>query len=186
MGEILARWRLACAASALLRYDRSVPQKFFAFPLAALLVGFGLTWAAAAPKKKAVAKAPAAKTAAKKTTAKSTVRRYVPNARTTTYARGRTRGRSPQPVPARRQYGQQNPTPDRFSEIQQALASRGYLQSSPSGTWDAATVEALKRFQEEQNLPPTGKITSLSLIALGLGPKRNPLTTANATPPSVP
>jgi len=89
-------------------------------------------------------------------------------------------------VPARRYYGQQNPTPDRLNEIQQALSTRGYLQSSPSGSWDAASVDALKRFQEEQNLPPTGKITSLSLIALGLGPKRNPLTSANAAPPSVP
>jgi hypothetical protein len=164
-----------------------VPQKFLAFPLAALLVGFGLTWAAAAPKKKAVAKAPAAKSStAKKTSSKATARRYVPNAKTTTYARGRTRGRSPHPVPVRRYYGQQNPTPDRLNEIQQALSTRGYLPSSPSGSWDAASVEALKRFQEEQNLPPTGKITSLSLIALGLGPKRNPLSSANAAPPSVP
>jgi len=171
----------------LLSYDRSVAQKLLMFPLAALLVGFGLTWGAAAPKKKPVTKAPAAKTAskstAKKAPAKSTAaRRYTPSSKTTTYARGRTRGRSPQPVYSRRYYGQQNPTPDRFNEIQQALSSRGYLQSSPTGTWDAASVEALKRFQEEQNLPPTGKITSLSLIALGLGPKRNTLTTANTAP----
>ena len=173
-------------------YDRSVPQKLFVFPLAALLVGFCLTWGAAAPKKKSATKAPAAKTAVKstsKTTAKkapatksTTARRYTPGSRSTTYARGRTQGRSPKPVASRRYYGQQNPTPDRFNEIQQALSSRGYLQSTPNGTWDAASVEALKRFQGEQNLPPTGKITSLSLIALGLGPKRNTLTTANPTP----
>lgn len=155
------------------------------FPLAALLVGFGLTWGAAAPKKKAVAKTPAAKTAPRKTPTKSTARRYVPKARSTTYARGRTRGRSPQPVAARRYHGQQAPTQDRFTEIQQALITRGYLQSTPTGTMDAPTVDALKRFQEEQNLPPTGKITSLSLIALGLGPKRNPLT-ANVAAPAEP
>ncbi len=33
-------------------------------------------------------------------------------------------------------------------------------------------MEALKRFQAAQNLEVTGKINSLSLIALGLGPKR--------------
>jgi hypothetical protein len=33
-------------------------------------------------------------------------------------------------------------------------------------------VEALKRFQADQNLTPDGKLGSLSLIALGLGPKR--------------
>ena len=172
-------------ALALLRYHKTVPQKFLAFPLAALLLGFGLTWAAAAPKKKAVAKAPVAKSTARKTTAKSTARRYVPKGRAKTYARGRTRGRSPQPVAARRYYGQQTPTQDRFTEIQQALITRGYLQSNPAGAWDTATVEALKRFQQEQNLPPTGKITSLSLIALGLGPRRNPLT-ANVAPPPAP
>ena len=150
-----------------------MPQKFLAIPLAVILLGFGFTWAAAAPKKKAVSKAPSGK---------STVRRPVPNGRATTYARGRARGRSPQPVPARRYRGQQTPAPDRFTEIQQALITRGYLQTTPTGAWNVATVDALKRFQEEQNLPPTGKITSLSLIALGLGPKRNPLT-ANVSPP---
>jgi len=162
-----------------------VLQKLFAIPLAAFLVSFGLTWAAAAPKKKAVTKALAAKSTAKKRPATSTARRYVPKARTTTYARGRTRGRSPQPVAPRRYYGQQSPTQDRFTEIQQALITRGYLQTTPTGSMDAATVDALKRFQQEQNLPPTGKITSLSLIALGLGPKRNPLS-ANVVRQPVP
>jgi hypothetical protein len=38
----------------------------------------------------------------------------------------------------------------------------------------------LKKFQAEQNLETSGKINSLSLIALGLGPKRE---TAAADPP---
>ena len=45
------------------------------------------------------------------------------------------------------------------------------------GTWDASTVEALKRFQTEQrieNLSGKGKLDSMTLIALGLGPKREP------------
>jgi hypothetical protein len=162
-----------------------VQQKLFVFPLAAFLFGFGLTWAAVAPKKKAVAKAPAAASVVRKTQTTATAKRYAPKARSSTYARSRARGGSPRPVPARRTYGQQTPTQDRFTEIQQALVIRGYLQTPPTGAWDAPTIEALKRFQEEQNLPPTGKITSLSLIALGLGPKRSPLT-ANATPPSQP
>ena len=74
--------------------------------------------------------------------------------------------------PARRP-GQVQPTPERYKEIQEALAARGYLSGPPTGVWDAASVEALRRFQEDQHLEPTGKLTSLSLIALGLGPKRN-------------
>ena len=46
-----------------------------------------------------------------------------------------------------------------------------------NGTWDQASADALKRFQTEQNLECTGKIDSLSLIALGLGPGHdNPAT----------
>jgi hypothetical protein len=67
---------------------------------------------------------------------------------------------------------QRVPTPERYKEIQQALASKGYLEpNAPSGEWDPSSVSALKKFQEDQNLEPSGKIDSLSLIALGLGPK---------------
>jgi peptidoglycan hydrolase-like protein with peptidoglycan-binding domain len=67
---------------------------------------------------------------------------------------------------------QQVPSPERYKEIQQALASKGYLQGEATGEWGAESVDALKRFQTDQNLMPDGKISSLSLIALGLGPKR--------------
>jgi peptidoglycan hydrolase-like protein with peptidoglycan-binding domain len=57
-------------------------------------------------------------------------------------------------------------------EIQRALADRGYLEATaPTGIWDAASIAALKKFQQEQNLTASGKIDSLSLIALGLGPR---------------
>jgi hypothetical protein len=70
---------------------------------------------------------------------------------------------------------QRTPTPERYKEIQQALATKGYLQTNaPSGVWDSSSVVALKKFQQDQNLDPSGKIDSLSLIALGLGPRREP------------
>ena len=58
-------------------------------------------------------------------------------------------------------------------EIQQALAERGFYEGPVDGHWNASCVEALKRFQADQNLSPDGKLGSLSLIALGLGPKRD-------------
>ncbi len=73
---------------------------------------------------------------------------------------------------ARRPPTQQQPTADRYKQIQQALADKGYFQGPADGSWNAGSVEALKRFQKDQNLDPDGKIGSLSLIALGLGPKR--------------
>ena len=82
-----------------------------------------------------------------------------------------------------RRSSQQAPTPDRYKEIQQALASKGYLQTEPNGDWGAESTEALKRFQADQNLTPDGKINSLSLIAMGLGPKR---MTAQSQAPTLP
>ena len=71
-----------------------------------------------------------------------------------------------------RRSSQAAPTPDRYKEIQQALVDKGYLHGEPNGEWGADSGEALKRFQADQNLTPDGKINSLSLIAMGLGPKR--------------
>jgi len=70
--------------------------------------------------------------------------------------------------PARR--GQQRPTPERYREIEEALAARGYFSNQPSGQWNAGAVEALRNFQANHNLAPTGRLDALSLILLGLGP----------------
>ena len=73
------------------------------------------------------------------------------------------------------------PTPERYQEIQQALAARGYYKGPVNGTWGSDSVDALKRFQHDQNLTEDGKVGSLSLIALGLGPNRG--TAGSVTKP---
>lgn len=70
---------------------------------------------------------------------------------------------------------QNSPTPDRYREIQQALVERGYADRSPDGVWGPQWVDSLRRFQADQNLDADGKLGALSLIALGLGPKRQAL-----------
>lgn len=67
--------------------------------------------------------------------------------------------------------GQMQPTPTRYAEIQQALIDKGYATAPADGKWGDSWTEALKRFQADQKLESSGKITSLSLMALGLGPK---------------
>lgn len=69
-----------------------------------------------------------------------------------------------------RSRGQTRPTPERYKQIEQALAARGYLTEEPTGKWGPASVEALRSFQSDNQLPPTGKLDALSLIQLGLGP----------------
>lgn len=79
---------------------------------------------------------------------------------------------------------QMTPTPERYQEIQQALASKGYFHGELNGAWGPDSIDALKRFQADQNLMPDGKISSLSLIALGLGPKRLTASKSDAVPPA--
>jgi peptidoglycan hydrolase-like protein with peptidoglycan-binding domain len=76
----------------------------------------------------------------------------------------------------------QQPSTERLKEIQQALADKGYFSSEANGTWGPSSIDALKRFQHDQNLTEDGKIGSLSLIALGLGPKREAAETEQKTP----
>jgi peptidoglycan hydrolase-like protein with peptidoglycan-binding domain len=71
-----------------------------------------------------------------------------------------------------RRSAQREPDPERYKEIQRSLADKGYFAGPVDGTWGPDSVEALKRFQRDQNIDDDGKLGSLSLIALGLGPKR--------------
>jgi peptidoglycan hydrolase-like protein with peptidoglycan-binding domain len=69
----------------------------------------------------------------------------------------------------RRERGQQAPTPERITEIQQALAKGGSYTGKPTGKWDDSTAEAMRKFQESHSLSPTGKLDARSLQLLGLG-----------------
>ena len=78
-----------------------------------------------------------------------------------------------------------SPAPERYKEIQEALVAKGYLQpEDATGAWNSNSTDAMKRFQADQKIEGSGKINSLSLIALGLGPKRENL--ANTKPQQPP
>jgi hypothetical protein len=133
-------------------------------PIAIGVTLAALAWCAEAP-------SPAASAVAKKTTSKKK-----PAAKTASTHSAKQTSRT---TWRNRQLA---PTPDRYKEIQSALVSKGYLKPEEAGgTWGQSSTEALKRFQTDQNLESTGKINSLSLIALGLGPRRDP-----APPPKQP
>jgi peptidoglycan hydrolase-like protein with peptidoglycan-binding domain len=66
---------------------------------------------------------------------------------------------------------QQQPSTDRYREIQQALVDKGFLKAEANGVWGPESVEALKQYQAQANLPITGKLNSRTLIGLGLGPR---------------
>lgn len=110
--------------------------------------------------------APKKSPATRKRTAKAPAKRSV---------RGRAR------VPIR----QAHPTRARYREIQQALADAGYYSENIDGIWGDQSAAALKHFQDDQGLEPTGKLDALSLIRLGLGPHyESPENDSNGSSPS--
>lgn len=81
----------------------------------------------------------------------------------------------------KKEKGQMTPTPDRISEIQQALGKDGSYSNAPSGKWDENTVDAMKKFQTAHALNPSGKLDARTLEKLGLGS-----TTAGIAEPVAP
>jgi peptidoglycan hydrolase-like protein with peptidoglycan-binding domain len=77
--------------------------------------------------------------------------------------------------------GQATPSPERITQIQDALASRGAFTGITSGKLDDDTADALRKFQSANHLTPTGKIDALTLQKLGLGSETAGL--AAPTPP---
>ena len=86
--------------------------------------------------------------------------------------------------------GQSVPTPDRIKEIQTALQKDGSYDGEPTGKWDAATSEAMRKYQDKNGITPTGKIDALSLNRLGLGSetagKGAPLPAASDSSSAIP
>jgi peptidoglycan hydrolase-like protein with peptidoglycan-binding domain len=142
-----------------------------------------LATAAGAPVPKKAAPPPAKKSApaAKKRPAPGKPSAAASKKRPSPSRKSPSKSKSKKRLPSWRT-SQQAPTRERYLEIQQALVARGFLAGPPSGVWGAESVAALKKFQASQNLEPSGKLDSLSLIALGLGPKRE---TNGAKPPPV-
>jgi peptidoglycan hydrolase-like protein with peptidoglycan-binding domain len=92
-----------------------------------------------------------------------------------------TSSKSSSKIKAKKAKGQAAPTPERISEIQEALAKKGVLAGTPSGKWDDSTVDAVKQFQTSNGLSPSGKLDAPTLQKLGLGSETAGL--AAPTPP---
>ena len=156
------------------------------------LLGIAAHGATAAKKKSASKKSshPVATAHKSSATTKTATPKTTPSKTGTSRTAASRRGKKAPPVHRTTWRNRQlSPTPERYKEIQEALSAKGYLPpEQATGKWDDTSAEALKKFQTDQNLDSTGKINSLSLIALGLGPKHEtaaaakPATPATATP----
>lgn len=140
-------------------------------PLALLLTHSLLPLSAAPPKSSAKKSAPQAKSTAPQAKSNGSAK-AAPKGSGTRSASAKGRSRRAAPV-RRRTATQQVPDQQRIREIQEALSAKGYPVEA-SGVWGPESVEALKKFQEAQNInnmSGRGKLDSLTLIALGLGPR---------------
>ena len=85
--------------------------------------------------------------------------------------------------------GQQAIDNERARQIQEALVHEHYMKSEPSGTWDSATQEAMRRYQADHGWQSKTVPDSRALIRLGLGPDHGHLLnpeTAMTTAPALP
>ncbi|MGB7556132.1 MAG: peptidoglycan-binding domain-containing protein [Candidatus Korobacteraceae bacterium] len=95
-------------------------------------------------------------------------------------------GKSKTTKSASRSHGQRGIDEQRTTEIQNALIKEHYLTGEPSGTWDAATRDAMTRYQAANGWQTKLTPDSRALIKLGLGPDHKGLLnpeTANIPSP---
>jgi hypothetical protein len=72
-------------------------------------------------------------------------------------------------------HGQQKIDPQRAEEIQEALIRDHYLSGQPTGKWDQASEDALRRYQADHGWQSKTVPDSRALISLGLGPSHDHL-----------
>ena len=71
--------------------------------------------------------------------------------------------------------GQQKIDSERARSIQEALIREHYLSGTPTGTWNAASEDAMRRYQADHGWQSKTVPDSRALISLGLGPSKDHL-----------
>ncbi|HXY78369.1 MAG TPA: peptidoglycan-binding domain-containing protein [Candidatus Acidoferrales bacterium] len=84
--------------------------------------------------------------------------------------------------------GQKKIDPDRARTIQEALIREHYLSGEPTGTWNQASEDAMRRYQSDHGWQTKEVPDSRALISLGLGPSKdhllNPESAMTTSPPT--
>ncbi len=82
--------------------------------------------------------------------------------------------------------GQQIIDPSRAEAIQEALIREHYLSGEPTGTWNADSEAAMRRFQADNGWQSKTVPDSRALIKLGLGPSKDHLLNPESAMTTVP
>lgn len=143
----------------------------------------------------ALSPAHAAQSTSASTTKKSTAsKKHTRHKASATSASSRSTSRkSSRGKKSKRVRGQQIIDPNRAQAIQEALIREHYLSGEPTGTWNADSEAAMRRFQADNGWQSKTVPDSRALIKLGLGPSKdhllNPesaMTTIPEPPKSIP
>lgn len=87
---------------------------------------------------------------------------------------------------ASRKKGQQKIDSERATQIQQALIREHYLTGKATGNWDAATQQAMQKYQADNGWQSKTTPDSRALIKLGLGPDQQHLLNPESAMTSAP
>ncbi len=123
-------------------------------------------------------KSPASSSTAKKKTAS---KRHSSAASAKTHS-----GSSKRRKKSSRVRGQQKIDSERAHAIQEALIREHYLNGEPTGTWDQASEEAMRRYQGDHGWQNKTVPDSRALIKLGLGPSKDHLLNPESAMTTVP
>jgi hypothetical protein len=82
--------------------------------------------------------------------------------------------------------GQQKIDAERARTIQGALVREHYLSGEPTGKWDQASEDAMRRYQSDHGWQTKEVPDSRALISLGLGPSKDHLLNPGSAMTSAP
>ncbi|MFZ0735230.1 MAG: peptidoglycan-binding protein [Candidatus Sulfotelmatobacter sp.] len=93
---------------------------------------------------------------------------------------------SPRRKKSSRVRGQQKIDAERAEAIQEALIREHYLSGEPTGTWNQASEDAMRRYQADNGWQSKTVPDSRALIKLGLGPSKDHLLNPDSAMTTVP
>lgn len=140
----------------------------------------------ARPPQDAAGPASAKSTAIKKTASASSPQRHPSSSATAVKkSSSKTSGKRSRRKSSRLR-GQQKIDSERVQAIQEALIREHYLTGDPTGTWNQASEDAMRRFQADHGWQSKTVPDSRALIGLGLGPSKDHLLNPESAMTTVP
>ena len=119
-------------------------------------------------------------------TSRSTAVKHSKSNTTSATHKGRVKYASSRRNSKRRPRGQQKIDSERAQAIQEALIREHYLTGEPTGTWNQASEDAMRRYQADHGWQSKEVPDSRALISLGLGPSNDHLLNPESAMTSAP